>query len=254
MNWGAFFLLVGAGILGGVINALAGGATLITFPAMLAVGLPPVIANASNAVAISPGHLLAALADRQKLPAFSSRLLWLVLAASSGGAAGAVILLALPPRLFILPVPGLIAFATLLFWFAPNVQAWTRRNQQGDAASRSTRGVWLVAIAAVYGGFFGAGLGVILTAVISITDPNEIRAIKVLKNMLAAFVSAAAIVIFVVKGTVRWPETSCMLLGALLGGYLGGHLIRVLPAFIVRWFVIVAGIVMTIIYAEQYWF
>ncbi|MFL9918338.1 TSUP family transporter [Paraburkholderia fungorum] len=91
MNWGAFFLLVGAGILGSIINALAGGATLITFPAMLAVGLPPVIANASNAIAISPGHLLAALADRQKLPAFSPRLLWLVAAASSGGAAGAVI-------------------------------------------------------------------------------------------------------------------------------------------------------------------
>jgi uncharacterized protein len=254
MNWGAFFLLVGAGILGGIINALAGGATLITFPAMLAVGLPPVIANASNAVAISPGHLLAALADRQKLLAFGPRVLWLVLAATLGGAAGAVILLALPPRAFLLPVPALIALATLLFWFAPNVQAWSRRFQNGKVDIRSTRGVLLVGIASIYGGFFGAGLGVILTAIISITDPDDIRTIKVLKNMLAAFVSAAAIVIFVVRGTVEWTETSYMLLGALLGGYLGGHLIRVLPAFIVRWFVIVAGFAMTVVYAVQYWF
>ncbi len=93
---------------------------------MLAAGLPPVIANASNAVAISPGHLLAAIADREKLPRLSARFLWLVIAAVAGGAAGAMILLAIPPRLFVLPVPALIAFATLLFAFAPRIQARVR--------------------------------------------------------------------------------------------------------------------------------
>ncbi|MCY0388973.1 sulfite exporter TauE/SafE family protein [Robbsia sp. Bb-Pol-6] len=254
MDWRAFLLLAGAGVLGGIINALAGGATLITFPVMLAVGLPPVIANASNAVAIAPGHLLATLADRRKLPRFGMRLVWLGLAAGLGGAAGAIILLALPPRLFILPVPALIAFATLLFAFAPSIQAWSRRSPRGLVSSSDTRGGLLIAVASVYGGFFGAGLGVILTAVVSITDPGDIRTIKVLKNLLASFVSIAAIIIFVAKGMVQWRETIYMLIGALLGGYLGGHLIRVLPAVVVRWFVLVAGTVMTAIYAAQYWF
>jgi uncharacterized membrane protein YfcA len=247
-------LLFAAGTAGGIVNALAGGATLITFPAMLAAGLPPVIANASNAVAISPGHLLAAVADREKLPPVSARFLWLVIAAVAGGAVGAMILLAIPPRLFVLPVPALIGFATLLFALAPRLQAWSRRKLPADAMPRSTDGVLMIVLASIYGGFFGAGLGVILTAVVSITDPVDIRAIKALKNILATFVSASAIVIFIVDGTVRWMESLVMLGGALLGGFLGGHLIRVLPANLVRGFVLVAGIAMAVIYARQYWF
>ena len=129
-------------------------------------------------------------------------------------------------------------------------QAWSaRRRAQARRARRRTNragiGVW---------GFFGAGLGVILTAVISITDPGNLRAIKSLKNLLATFVTAAAIVIFIAQGSVHWPATLCMLAGALLGGYLGGYLIRVLPAQAVRLFVIVTGAAMTIIYASRYWF
>ncbi len=163
-------------------------------------------------------------------------------------------LLLLPERLFVLPVPGLIAFATLLFAFAPQIQTWTI-GRQTDAALPST-GISgaVLGLACVYGGFFGAGLGVILTAVLSITEPNDIRAIKALKNLLATCVSLAATVIFIVQGAVRWPETVAMLIGAMIGGYAGGHLIRVLPATIVRQFVIVAGAVMTVIYAARYWF
>jgi len=113
--------------------------------------------------------------------------------------------------------------------------------------------VLMILFASIYGGFFGAGLGVILTAVLSITDPVDIRAIKALKNILATFVSTSAIVIFIVDGSVRWKETLIMLLGALLGGYLGGHLIRVLPAMAVRRFILIAGFIMTIIYAKKYW-
>ncbi|AMG35801.1 sulfite exporter TauE/SafE family protein [Achromobacter xylosoxidans] len=254
MEWSMAALLVGAGALGGVINALAGGATLITFPAMVAAGLPPVIANASSAVAISPGHILAALADRENLPAPDRRFWLLSIAATAGGALGAFILLAIPPAYFILPVPALIAFATLLFAFAPQVQAWSARRRGGQAQDGPARGLLPIALASVYGGFFGAGLGVILTAVISITDPGNLRAIKSLKNLLATFVTAAAIVIFIAQGSVHWPATLCMLAGALAGGYLGGHLIRVLPASAIRAFVIVTGAVMTVIYATKYWF
>ena len=124
----------------------------------------------------------------------------------------------------------------------------------GAQAQDRARGVVPIALASVYGGFFGAGLGVILTAVISITDPGNLRAIKSLKNLLATFVTAAAIVIFIAQGSVHWPATLCMLAGALLGGYLGGYLIRVLPAQAVRLFVIVTGAAMTIIYAARCWF
>ncbi|PKU23571.1 sulfite exporter TauE/SafE family protein [Telmatospirillum siberiense] len=246
-------VLLAAGVLGGLVNAVAGGATLITFPAMLAVGLPAIAANASNAVAISPGHLIAAFADRGKLPPPTGRTMTFVAIALTGGAIGAGLLLLLPERLFTLPVPALIAFATLLFAFAPRLQARSEgRRSPGEAEPRGFHTACLAA-ACLYGGFFGAGLGVILTAGLSITEPNDIRAIKALKNLLASCVALAATVIFIVQDAVRWPETGMMLAGATAGGYGGGLLIRVLPAIHVRRIVIGAGTAMTILYAWRYW-
>ncbi|MHC2334162.1 sulfite exporter TauE/SafE family protein [Bradyrhizobium sp. USDA 4454] len=192
-------LLLAAGVAGGIITALAGGATLITFPAMLAAGLPAVIANASNAVAISPGHLIAALADRGKLPPPTRRTISFVAVSTLGSAVGAGVLLLLPERLFVLPVPGLIAFATLLFAFAPQIQRWNIGRQTAAALPSAGASSSVLGLACVYGGFFGAGLGVILNAVLAITEPNDIRAIKALKNLLATCVSLAATVIFIVK-------------------------------------------------------
>lgn len=245
-------LLFVAGIAAGIINAIAGGATLLTFPVMLAAGLPPVTANASNAVAVAPGHLLAALADREKLPAFDRHMMISLGLCLAGGALGAVILLALPDKLFVLPVPALIGFATVLFALSPQISAWLERRDRTASSGRGGHAALLAS--SVYGGFFGAGLGVILTAVLSISEPNDIRKVKVLKNLLATCVSLAAIVIFIGRGAVQWPETLLMLSGALIGGYAGGYLVRMLPAAIVRWFVISAGAVMTLVYAQRYWF
>jgi uncharacterized membrane protein YfcA len=245
-------LLFVSGIAGGVINALAGGATLLTFPAMLAAGLPPVTANASNAVAIVPGHLLAVLADRRKVLPLDAKLWLSVLICLLGGGVGALLLLALPERLFVLPVPALIGIATLLFLFSPRIAAWAEA-RRGDAEPSRGLGPSVLGLSSIYGGFFGAGLGVILTAVLSIADPNDIRRVKALKNLLATSVSMAAVVIFIVQRAVHWPETLTMLSGALVGGYLGGYLVRVLPAIVVRWFVILTGAVMTVVYAVKYW-
>lgn len=252
MTSGIVLLLFVSGIAGGVINALAGGATLLTFPATLAAGLPPVIANASNAVAIVPGHLLAVLADRRKVLPLDAKLWSSVLVCLIGGAVGALLLLALPERLFILPVPALIGIATLLFLFSPHIAAWAEA-RRGDAEPSRGLGLSVLGLSSIYGGFFGAGLGVILTAVLSIADPNDIRRVKALKNLLATSVSMAAVVIFIAQRAVHWPETLTMLSGALVGGYLGGYLVRVLPATIVRWFVILTGTVMTVVYAVKYW-
>lgn len=253
MDWTIIILLFLAGLSGGIVNALAGGATLITFPAMLAAGLPPVIANASNAVAIAPGHLMAGFADREKMPPMDGRIIALLCASMSGGIIGALLLLALPDRLFVLPVPALIGFATALFAFAPRIGQWADGRRGGEEPS-GRRDIVVVAAASVYGGFFGAGLGVMLTAVLSLTEPNDIRKVKVLKNVLASCVSLAAIAIFIAQGMVQWPQTLLMLAGALIGGYAGGALVRVLPADVVRWFVIVAGAIMTVVYAQRYWF
>lgn len=253
MDWTIIILLFLAGVAGGIVNALAGGATLITFPAMLAAGLPPVIANASNAVAIAPGHLMAGFADREKLPRMDPRMLGLLGISVLGGVAGALLLLALPDRLFVLPVPALIGFATALFAVAPRIGKWADA-RRGGATPSSSRGMIVLAVASIYGGFFGAGLGVMLTAVLSLAEPNDLRKVKVLKNVLASCVSLAAIVIFIAQGMVRWPPTLLMLAGALIGGYAGGALVRVLPAGVVRWFVIVSGAIMTVVYARKYWF
>lgn len=252
MTAGIILLLFAAGMAGGVINALAGGATLLTFPAMLAAGLPPITANASNAVAIVPGHLLAVLADRRKVLPADAKLWSSVFVCLIGGAIGALLLLALPERLFVLPVPALIGVATLLFLFSPRIAAWAEA-RRGDAEPSRGLGLSVLGLSSIYGGFFGAGLGVILTAVLSIADPNDIRRVKALKNLLATSVSMAAVLIFIAQRAVHWPETLVMLAGALIGGYLGGYLVRVLPAVVVRWFVILTGAVMTVVYAIKYW-
>ncbi|WP_230961822.1 sulfite exporter TauE/SafE family protein [Burkholderia anthina] len=253
MGWTTVFFLFLAGTAGGLINAMAGGATLITFPAMLMAGLPAVTANASNAVAISPGHLIAAFADRSKLPTDSRRFRALCLVSIVCGTVGACTVLILPPRLFTLPVPTMIAFATLLFAYAPSIQAWALRHRLIEDRAPLYVEASAVGAASLYGGFFGAGLGVMLTAVLSVVEVDDIRTIKSLKNVLARCVSIAAVVTFVGQHAVAWPPTIVMLGGALIGGYVGGHLIRVLPAAWVKKFVVAAGAIMTVIYARQYW-
>jgi uncharacterized membrane protein YfcA len=254
VSWQAVALLLGAGLVGGIANAIAGGATLITFPAMLAAGLPPVMANASNAVAVTPGHMIAAIADRERIPPADRRIVALVLAALLAGAIGAVLLLITPARLFTLLVPLLIGTATLVFAFAPQLQsrfaAWGRGSAH-HAGTPATAA--LIGLTSIYGGYFGAGLGVMMIAVLSVTGMSDIRAANALKNLMATAVSAATIAIFVIQDVVSWPETLVMLAGAASGGFLGGHLVRVLPPSTARRIVIAVGAAMTAIYAYRYW-
>lgn len=242
--------LTAAGIVGGIVNAIAGGATLITFPAMIAVGLPPMIANASNAVAVVPGHLMAALADRPRWPNWDSPTQKAIAASACGGTFGAVLLLASSDRIFVLIVPALVGIATLIFAFGRRLQEWL--SHDGVVANERIRPL-LLFLAAVYGGYFGAGLGVMLLAVLTITGREDVRTANALKNVLATAVSFATIAIFVIRNAVSWPETLIMLVGALLGGLLGGRLFTVLPAPIVRVGIVVIGSAMTAIYIWQYW-
>jgi uncharacterized membrane protein YfcA len=245
-------LLFAAGIAGGGVNAIAGGGTLITFPAMLAAGLPPVIANASNAVAVTPGCLVAAFADRAKLPKADVRLAVTLLAAVVGGGLGAILLLVTSDRLFTLLVPALIGLAALVYACAGPIQRGIARRfgAHGDHATARTV---LLGPATVYGGYFGAGVGVLLLAVFSVTGREDVRAANALKNLLATAVNVTTIAIFAEQGVVRWPQTLIMLLGAIVGGILGERLVRTLPATAVRAVVALVGAAMTLVYGWKYW-
>lgn len=251
IDWTTAILIL-AGVLGGIVNALAGGATLITFPVLLATGLNPVAANIANAIAVSPGHLLAVLADRRSLPVLDRHLYLLLLVSAAGGLAGAGLLLIIPDRLFTMPIPALIAGATLLFALAPRIARTADSRESRDHGTKR-REAGLLALTAIYGGFFGAGLGIILTAILSLSEPHDIRRIKAVKNLLASIVAVAANLFFLLRGAVHWPLALPMLLGAIAGGYAGGHLVRVLPANVVRGVVLTAGAVMTVVYAMRYW-
>lgn len=252
MEAGATALLFGAGVLGGAVNAVAGGATLFTFPAMLAAGLPPVAANASNAVALTPGHLVAAVADRVALPT-KQQLVGPVAAGLCGGTLGALALLATSDRLFAALVPVLVGAATLLFGLGPRLRDAVARARRGRARDAAWPRLAALVPTAAYGGYFGGGLGVMLLAVLAVTGREEMRAASALKNLLASAVSAATIAVFVAQGVVRWPETVAMLAGAVLGGVAGARLLATVPAAVVRGLVVVAGAAMTVVYAWRYW-
>lgn len=252
MTLQTILLLAGAGFLGGAANAMAGGATLITFPAMMASGLAAIPANASNAVAVSFGNLMGAWADRSQLPALGRGLAAVLVAAVIGGLLGGMLLLATPEHLFVKVVPLLIGAATLIFAFSKKIQAWFAAHvpaRHGDGLQAS-----LVLPAAVYGGYFGAGLGVVLLAVLSATSTWELRRTNAAKNLLSVLANFAAIAFFVVQGVVSWPHTLVMLCGALAGGFAGVRALRILPAARVRQVIIGIGTAMTVVYAWRYWF
>jgi hypothetical protein len=240
-------LLAGAGFLGGIMNALAGGASLVTFPALLTAGLPPLIANASNAVAVIPGHGIAAYSDRSILPP-TSALLGGVAVATACGLAGALVLTATSERLFTLLVPGLIALATATFAFGPALNA---RIAAGAKIANARN--MLVGAVSVYGGYFGAGLGVMLLAVLSLTGDEPLRKLNAIKNVLATANAVASVAILSVSGFVRWPETIVMMTFALLGGLAGARLGAVLPARVLRRIIVGLGVVMTFLFAQRYW-
>jgi uncharacterized protein len=252
MSWTIALLLFGAGILGGAINAVAGGATLFTFPAMMAAGLSPISANASSSVALTPGNLSGVLSERSQLPAFDATMWLHIVIAAIGGGAGAILLLWTPDRVFTALVPLLIGVATLIFAFSKQIQSALRPADQAHHDTPTARQVAL-APTAIYGGYFGAGMGVMFMAAFSMTSPWAVRTANAVKNLLGAAVNWTAIVIFIVQGVIAWPQTLIMLLGATIGGFLGGKMLAIVPVMWIRRFVIAMGTLMTLIYAYRYW-
>ena len=245
-------LLLAAGFAGGTVNAIAGGATFFTFPAMLAVGIPPVVANASNATALLPASLVAAWAPRRDLvDVGAARLRRLALLGVGGGIAGAILLLVTSDRTFMVLVPFLLLVATALFAASPRLLALLRswRPAQAGGGLRFGPGTLAVLVfCMVYGGYFGAGLGIMLLAGFAVAGLEDLRVANALKNGLSGLVNGVAVAIFVSQGIVVWPATLAMMAGAALGGFTGARIARRLPQPVFRDLVIGVGSLLTLWY------
>lgn len=256
--WQALLIVLG-GFAAGAVNAMAGGGTFFSFPALLAVGVPPVVANASNSVALWPGSLASAWAYRTELARFKSYLLPMGLASLAGGVAGGLLLLAAGDARFSALIPWLLAFATLLFAFSPQisaqVQAWrTRRAAPGASPSDTPQSGWVVQLlVSVYGGFFGAGMGILMMASMAIAGHKDVQEINALKNLLSSIVYSVTVVTFVAAGAVSWQHTLVMLAAASLGGYWGARVARSLQGPWLRCTVIGVGVALTLYYFYRQW-
>jgi uncharacterized protein len=250
-------LLGAAGFAGGVISALAGGAALVTFPTLLAVGLPPVTATATNLAALVPSSFLAAYSDRTQLPPFNRAFVGLVLASVAGAIFGAVLLMWTSNRVFEFLVPILLGFATILFAFGDRIsRAWRERSlaRHGREPEIKVTSLPMLLPVSVYGGYFGAGVGVLLVAVMQLATGGEYRPANAAKNLVSALNGFAAVAVFALKGGVNWPAALAMTSGALFGALIGVRIARVAPREVMRWVVVAIGTALTIAYAWRYWF
>jgi uncharacterized membrane protein YfcA len=248
-------ILLGAGVIGGLMASLVGGASVVTFPVLLALGLPPVVATASNLIAVSAGNFLAAVTDRTNLPPFNRAFAGLVLASVLGALLGAVLLLATPTRLFEFLIPLLLGFATILFAFAGQITAWlrARASDRGREWKIGVTSIPLVLPISIYGGYFGAGAGTLLLGVLMIATEGDYRRANVAKNLVSSLNTFTAAFYFIANGAVSWPETLVMMAGCLFGAYGGGHLARRLRQEAMRWVIVVVGAALTAVFAWKYW-
>jgi uncharacterized membrane protein YfcA len=247
---GLDYLLAGlAAVAAGAVNALAGGGTLITFPMLTFLGVPAVAANITNTVALCPGYFGGTLAQWKDLRGQTKRL-WLIVPASIvGGVVGGLLLLQTGERLFRELVPYLILLASVLLAIQDPVRAWlTRRMKEGQSGGLEKL-TWLpVGLASIYGGYFGAGLSVIVLSALGLTLEDSLTRLNALKQAVAFSVNVAAAIFFLFSGQVLWSAALVMAVGALLGGVLGGRLAgRIKPATL-RWTVVTIGLIIAIIY------
>jgi uncharacterized membrane protein YfcA len=245
------FVLVGlSAVAAGMVNAIAGGGTLISFPMLTAVGIPAIAANVTNTVALSPGYLGATIAQAKDLRG-QGRRLWLFVPASIlGGIVGGVLLLNSGERVFRSLVPFLILIASGLLAAQGPVRKWMTRRGSGSEPSTASEALSTlpVAAAAVYGGYFGAGLSVIVLAVLGLVLDDSLTRLNALKQAISFSVNTAAAIFFVFSGQVVWPVALVMAVGALFGGALGGRLAGRIQPEVLRKIVVTVGVIVAIIY------
>lgn len=237
-------LIIGGGFAGGAMNALAGGGTFFSFPALLAAGIAPVSANATNAVALWPASLSTAWALRRELRVLPlhAYLLPLGVAAMIGGLGGGILLLLTSDQLFYRLIPWLLLLATLLFTFSkPLARLAAGSRERSEKLRLGPLGFICQLLVSLYGGFFGAGMGIMMIASLAIAGRTQVVEINAIKSLLSSVIYSVATLTFVVAGAVHWPALLIMLTGTIAGGYFGGRLARWLPDAWLRTLVILIG-------------
>lgn len=231
---------------GGLVNAIAGGGSLITFPTLVALGVPPVIANITNTVALCPGYVGATIAQRRDLEGQRSRLVLLLPLGAIAGGGGALLLLSTSARAFEAVVPFLILLASILIGLQSKVRVWLE-TRGGSARSEALAAIPVTA-AAVYGGYFGAGVGVIILAALGVVLADSLTRLNALKQTISLTVNVVAAVVFAVRAPVEWSIAGVMAGAALAGGIVGGALARRVPADVLRWAIMIGGTAISIVY------
>jgi uncharacterized membrane protein YfcA len=239
--WEGLLVLV-AGVGAGTINTVVGSGTLITFPTLLAVGLPPVTANVSNTVGLFPGSFVGAYGYRRELAGQGSRTVRLGSATVLGAIAGAVLLLELPAGAFKAIVPALIILSLFLVVFGGRLTAWfVARGLHGSR--RMSVPLWFVTFGTgVYGGYFGAAQGVLLMGFLGLFLPEPLQRLNAIKNVLAGLANLVAAIVFVASTHIDWAAAALIAAGSICGGVLGAHVGRRLPPPVLRTVIVVVGL------------
>lgn len=243
-------LAAGAGLLAGAMNALAGGGTFATMPTLIALGLPSPVANATSNVALQPGLGASAWAYRKDLgPLAGFSMPVLAAITFAGGLAGSLLLVATPARLFDMVVPWLLLLATIVLAFGQRAAVALHR--------RVTIGPKTLVIAQVllgiYGGYFGGGVGLMMTAAFGLLAHQEPHKMAGARTLMVATANAAAALIFIVAGMVRWIYCIPMLIGAIVGGYLGARLGQILPPLVIRiWTLLITAVTTAVFFWRAY--
>lgn len=238
-------LVLGAGVVAGAVNAIAGGGTLVSFPALLSVGLSPVLANTTSSVGLLAGYAGGSVAYRRELSGQQIRVRGLVVASVVGGLAGAVLLLVTPGDSFRTVVPYLVLLSSLLLAAQPLLARalaarGARREHPGWEAQCA------VGLGAIYGCYFGAGLGVVLLAVLGVLIADGLQRLNALKGVLSLVINLVGVLVFVVTGTVAWVAAGLLAVGAVVGAAIGVTLARRLPEHVVRAAVVVTGVAVAV--------
>lgn len=238
--WEAVAILL-AGAAAGGINAIAGSGTLFTFPVLLALGYPPIVATISNSIGLAPGNFSGTFAYRHELAGQRSRAVRLGVMSFIGAVTGALLLVNLPPGVFESVVPFMIGIACVLIIFQPRIAAWARARKP----ARPNGGPWLPVgayAAGTYGGYFAAAQGIILISILGATLDDSLQRINALKNLLTTIANTTAAVFYIVLATPSWPVIALIAVGAITGGYLGARFGRKLSPTALRVCVVIVGL------------
>jgi uncharacterized protein len=237
----------------GIVNAVAGGGTLLTFPTLLTV-VPPVVANATSTVALVPGSVGGAWGYRRQLRAASRWLAVLAPPSLAGGLVGSLLVTRLPPRYFDALVPWLILTATLLFMAQPLALRLTGGRAHGSPPGRTVAAVTVFQFfVAVYGGYFGAGIGILMLSALGLMGLADVHEMNALKNFLAVLINGVSVVVFAWEGKVEYRYAAAMAVSAVAGGYLGASVARRVRPAVVRWIAVGIGFVLSAYFFYKRW-